>query len=128
METIVFLCVENSCRSQIAQAFAIKHGEGKINALSAGSRPIGSINDKAILLMKEFDYDLNSHSSTGTSDLPDIKVHSMVSMGCGDNCPTIKAENRIDWEIPDPKDMPLDEFREVIREIEKRVLSLLSSI
>ena len=128
MQTLVFLCIENSCRSQIAQAFAKKYGEGKVNALSAGSHPSGRINEKAVLLMKEYDYDLNSHSSTGTNDLPEGEVHSMISMGCGDSCPTIKAKNRIEWNIPDPKNMELDEFREVIKEIENRVLGLLETI
>ena len=128
MQTLVFLCIENSCRSQIAQAFAKKYGEGKVNALSAGSHPSGQINEKAILLMKEYDYDLNSHNSSGTNDLTEGEVHSMISMGCGDSCPTIKAKNRIEWNIPDPKNMELDEFREVIKEIENRVLGLLETI
>ena len=80
MQTLLFLCIENSCRSQIAQAFAKKYGEGKVNALSAGSHPSGQINEKAILLMKEYDYDLNSHTSSGTNDLPEGEVHSMISM------------------------------------------------
>ena len=128
METIVFLCVENSCRSQIAEAFANKYGKNKVTALSAGSSPSGKINEKAIHLMKEFDCDLNMHQSNGTKDLPQIEVHSMVSMGCGDNCPTIKAKKRIEWNIQDPKDMELDEFRVVIKEIEKEVINLLPAI
>ena len=128
MHTLIFLCVENSCRSQIAQAFAIKYGKDKVNALSAGSNPTGKINKNAILLMEEFDYDLNTHRSSGTSELAEMEVHTVVSMGCGDNCPNIKAKSRVEWNIPDPKDMQLDKFREVIEEIKKKVLELLESI
>ncbi len=68
----MFLCIENSCRSQILKLFAKKYGEGKVNALSAGSHPSGHINEKAVLLCeRKGDYDLNSHSSTGTNDLPE---------------------------------------------------------
>ena len=105
MHKILFLCVENSCRSQIAEAFAIKHGKNKVIAMSAGSRPSGIINETAILLMREFNYDLSSHQSSATYDLPEMKIHTMVSMGCGDSCPSIIADQKIEWDIPDPKDM-----------------------
>ena len=94
MHKILFLCVENSCRSQIAEAFAIKHGKNKVIAMSAGSRPSGIINEKAILLMREFNYDLSSHQSSATYDLPEMKIHTMVSMGCGDNCPSIISDQK----------------------------------
>ena len=128
METVVFLCVENSCRSQIAEAFANKYGENKVIALSAGSKPSGKINENAIHLMKEFGCDLTRQKSTGISDLPKIEVHSIVSMGCGDKCPSIKTKRRIEWNIADPKKMKLDEFRAVIEEIKIEVLNLLASI
>ena len=76
MHKILFLCVENSCRSQIAEAFAIKHGKNKVIAMSAGSRPSGIINETAILLMREFNYDLSSHQSSATYDLPEMKIHT----------------------------------------------------
>ena len=126
MKKIVFLCVENSCRSQIAEAFANLHGSNKVLALSAGSNPSGSVNPKAIKLMKEVNYDLSKHESIHTDALPDIQIDKMVSMGCGDSCPTIRAKERIEWNIPDPKDMEEDEFRQVIKEIETKVLELLN--
>tara|TARA_B100000459_G_C8557533_1_gene192437 strand:+ start:536 stop:922 length:387 start_codon:yes stop_codon:yes gene_type:complete len=128
MKTLVFLCVENSCRSQIAEAFANKYGKNKVTAISAGSKPSGRINEKAISLMKELGCDLAKHKSTATSDLPQMKVHAMVSMGCGDRCPSIDAKKRIEWNIRDPKNMELDEFREVIGEIKSKVLDLIASI
>ena len=128
MEKVVFLCVENSCRSQIAEAFANKYGKNKVTALSAGSRPSGNINENAIHLMKEFGCDLTKQKSTGISDLPKIEVHSIVSMGCGDRCPSIKTKRRIEWNIRDPKEMKLDEFSGIIEEIKIEVLNLLASI
>lgn len=125
MKKIVFLCVENSCRSQIAEAFANLHGSNKVLAFSAGSNPSGSVNPKAIKLLKELNYDLSKHESIHTDALPDVQIDKMVSMGCGDSCPTIRAKERIEWDIPDPKDMDEDEFRQVIKEIETKVLELL---
>ena len=128
MHKILFLCVENSCRSQIAEAFAIKHGKNKVIAMSAGSRPSGIINETAILLMREFNYDLSSHQSSATYDLPEMKIHTMVSMGCGDSCPSIIADQKIEWDIPDPKDMEESEFLEVIEQIRCEVKKLIETI
>ena len=128
MHKILFLCVENSCRSQIAEAFAIKYGKNKVIAMSAGSRPSGIINEKAILLMREFNYDLSSHQSSAIYALPEMKIHTMVSMGCGDSCPSIISDQKIEWDIPDPKDMDEKDFIKVIMAIEKKVLELICSI
>ena len=128
MHKILFLCVENSCRSQIAEAFAIKHGKNKVIAMSAGSRPSGIINETAILLMREFNYDLSSHQSSATYDLPEMKIHTMVSMGCGDSCPSIIADQKIEWDIPDPKDMEKSEFLKVIEKIRCEVQKLIGTI
>ena len=76
--------------------------------------------------MKELNYDLSKHESIHTDALPDVQIDKMVSMGCGDSCPTIRAKERIEWDIPDPKDMDEDEFRQVIKEIETEVLELLN--
>ena len=125
MKKVVFLCVENSCRSQIAEAFAKLHARDKILAFSAGSNPSGSVNPQAIKLMKEKNYDLSKHQSIHTDELPDVQIDTMISMGCGDSCPTIRAKERIEWDIPDPKDMEEKDFRQVIEKIEKKVLDLL---
>ena len=99
MKKVVFLCVENSCRSQIAEAFASIHGKEKILAFSAGSNPSGTVNPKAISLMKELNYDLSKHQSIHVDKLPDVEVDAMISMGCGDSCPSIRAKERIEWDI-----------------------------
>ena len=84
---ILFVCVENSNRSQMAQAFAIIHGSGKANAYSAGSHPLGKINPKAITAMKELGYDLSAHSSKSFNEIPELEYEHLITMGCGDKCP-----------------------------------------
>ena len=113
MRKIVFLCVENSCRSQIAEAYGKMFAPKNYEVFSAGSSPSGRINPKAASLMKECNYDLSSHSSTSINTLPKDGVDTIVSMGCGDVCPHVPARQRIEWNIPDPKEMSVSEFRKV---------------
>lgn len=126
MKRFLFLCVENSCRSQMAEAFARIHGGDDVEAYSAGSRPSGLVNPKAIESMREIDYDLSTHASKSLDDLPDVTWDFVATMGCGDECPFIRAERREDWQIPDPKDMSPVEFRKVRDEIEEKVISIVS--
>jgi protein-tyrosine-phosphatase len=128
MKKVVFVCVENSNRSQMAEAFARIHGAGKIEASSAGSRPSGRVNPKAIEAMRELGYDLTSHSSKGLDAFNGHEVDAAVTMGCGDECPLVRARLRVDWKIPDPRDMTPDEFREVRNLIESKVKELLEMI
>ena len=126
---ILFVCVENSNRSQMSQAFAKILGGGKVKAYSAGSKPSGVINPKAIASMKELGYDLSSHSSKSLEDVKDQSPFDVVvTMGCGDACPWMPAKKFIDWEIPDPKNMEPTKFNEVRDLIRDKVKDLLSSI
>jgi len=118
---LLFVCVENSNRSQMAEAFARIHGGDKVEAYSAGSRPSGKINPKAVRAMKEVGYDLSKHRSKSLSEIPDIEFDFAATMGCGDECPFVRATRRQDWDIPDPKELPPEEFRAVRDLIEKRV-------
>ena len=118
----VFVCVENSNRSQMAEAFARMAG---IEAYSAGSRPSGRVNAKAIEAMQELGYDLTPHHSKSLDDLPNELFDIAVTMGCGDLCPNLKANRREDWQIPDPKHMPPDKFRQVRDLIAAKVKELL---
>jgi len=124
---ILFVCLENSNRSQMAEAFARKHGDSRVEAWSAGSRPSGKINPKAVAAMAEKGINLTTHTSKGMTDLPDWKWDWVITMGCGDACPHIPAENRDDWALPDPKNMEPDEFNRVRDEIEQKILKLLGS-
>ena len=91
---IVFVCVENANRSQMAQAFAKMHGGDAVDAFSAGSRPSGKVNPRAIESMREVGYDLAAHQSKSLDDLPDVDFDAAVTMGCGDACPMLRAARR----------------------------------
>ena len=121
MKRVLFVCVENANRSQMAEAFARMHGGDRVEALSAGSRPSGVVNPKAIESMLELGYDLTAHTSKSLDDLPDVEWDLVATMGCGDECPYVRAKRREDWQIRDPKDLSGNEFREVRDEIARRV-------
>jgi len=126
---ILFVCVENSNRSQMSQAFAKIIGGENVEAYSAGSKPSGVVNPKAIAAMKELGYDLSKHESKSLKDVEQFApFDAVVTMGCGDACPWMPAKKFIDWEIPDPKNLPPDEFNKVRDEIKNKVAELLSSI
>jgi len=128
MKHVLFVCVENSCRSQMAEAFGKMLGKGVIEVYSSGSRPSGKVNDKAIASMKELGYDLTTHGSKSLDQIPDIEYDLAVTMGCGDECPFVRAKGREDWSIPDPKHMDVDQFREVRDLIEKKVAALIGRL
>jgi protein-tyrosine-phosphatase len=125
---VIFVCVENSNRSQMAQALARMHGGAGVEAHSAGSRPSGKVNPKAVAAMAELGYDLSAHTSKGLDDYNGQEFDAAVTMGCGDACPLVKAKRRIDWQIPDPRDMPPDEFRKVRDLIAEKVKVLLADL
>ncbi len=128
MKNLLFVCIENSNRSQMAQAFARLHGKEKVNAYSAGSRPSGKINPKAVAAMQELGYDLSTHDSKSLDEIPDVEYEYAITMGCGDACPYVRAKHRLDWNIPDPRNMSEAEFRQVRDLIEEKVKELLGKM
>ena len=127
MKRVLFVCVENANRSQIAEAFARMHGGDAVEAMSAGSKPSGKINSKALHFMAERGYDLATHASKSLDDV-EGGFDAVITMGCGDSCPWVPAGRREDWQLPDPRDMDDDGYREVRDEIESRVKALLDSL
>jgi arsenate reductase len=125
---LLFVCVENSNRSQMAEAFARIHGAGKVEAYSAGSRPSGQVNPKAVAAMREVGYDLSLHESKSMSEIPDVQYDFVATMGCGDECPFVRAKEREDWSIPDPKRLPPEQFNEVRDLIEQKVRAVLERL
>ncbi len=126
---LLFVCVENSNRSQMSQAFAIMLGGSTIEAYSAGSKPSGIVNPKAIAAMKELGYDLSVHDSKSLEEVkPYAPFDAVVTMGCGDACPWMPAKQFIDWQIPDPKHMEPAEFNKVRDYIKGLVSDLLASL
>ena len=127
MKRVLFVCVENSNRSQMAEAFARMHGGASVEAASAGSAPSGRINPKAVRFMAERGYDLGTHASKSLQDV-EGEFDAVVTMGCGDACPCVPARQRIDWALPDPRDMDDAGYRAVRDDIEARVVALLASL
>ena len=126
---ILFVCIENSNRSQMSQAFVKILGGDNVEAYSAGSKPSGIVNPKAIAAMKELGYDLSKHDS---KSLDEVKAFApfdaVVTMGCGDACPWMPAKKFIDWEIPDPKNMEPVEFNKVRDLIATKVKLLVEGL
>jgi len=125
MKKYLFVCIENSNRSQMAQAFATIFGAGKVKAYSAGSKPSGKINPKAVEAMKELGYDLTTHASKSLKDIPEGEFDYVVTMGCGDACPWVPAKHRLDWQIPDPREMNPEQFNKVRDLIASKVKEII---
>ncbi len=125
MKTILFVCIENAGRSQMAEGFARLYSRNGVEAYSAGSRPAAAINQKAVEVMREIGYDLSGHKPKSLQEIPDIDYDCVVTMGCGDSCPFVKAKYREEWNIPDPKDLQLEKVREIRDLIGEKVKQLL---
>lgn len=128
VKRVLFVCVENSNRSQMAEAFARMLGGSAVEAYSAGSEPSGIINPKAIAAMGELGYDLSKHGSKSLDELPDVEFDFVATMGCGDACPFIIARKRTDWALPDPKLMDQEQYRQVRDEIKNRVSAMFQEL
>ncbi len=122
---LLFVCIENSNRSQMAEAFAKMYNGKNISAYSAGSNPSGKVNPKAIAAMKELNYDLSKHISKSLKDIPEIEYDFVVSMGCGDKCPWVAAKQRLEWELEDPRNMEGEDFNQIRDRIQSLVNELL---
>jgi arsenate reductase (thioredoxin) len=123
---IVFLCIENSNRSQMAEAFGHLYAPPGIEIYSAGSSPSGKVNPKAVEAMRELGYDMSAHRSKGLDALPPGELDYAITMGCGDSCPNLRAKHRLDWQIPDPKLLSPDDYRQVRNLIGRMVQALLT--
>jgi len=126
---VLFVCLANSCRSQMAEAFAKHLGQGKVEAWSAGSRPAGFIHPRTFEFMRERGLDLSGQRSKGLDELPQGIVWDwIVTMGCGDACPNLPARRRLDWDLQDPVGLSDAEFRRVRDRIEENVRRLLAEL
>jgi arsenate reductase (thioredoxin) len=125
---VLFVCVENCCRSQMAEAFARLHGGGRVEAHSAGVRPAGRVHPKTVAAMREVGYDLGPHRPKGLAELPDVTFDVAVTMGAGDLGGRVRALQREDWDIPSPKGLPPEQFQAVRDQIEGKVRALLTGL
>ena len=126
MPSIVFVCVANSCRSQMAEGAAKAFKKDGWEIWSAGSNPSGRVHPVAVQAMAELGVDLSGHRSKGVQELPQREWDYVVTMGCGDACPAMRAKRRIDWQIPDPVGLPPEETRRIRDQIVSLVRDLIA--
>lgn len=130
MKKVIFVCIHNSGRSQMAEAFARKLGEGKILAESAGTAPGAELNPHAVAAMEEIGYDMSSHyPKMMTQEMVDT-ADRIITMGCGVDtgvCPILFVPAD-DWGLDDPKGQPIERVREIRDEIKARVEQLIEEM
>lgn len=126
MKRVVFVCVGNSCRSQMAEAWARHLSEGAVEAASAGSRPTGCVDPDARRAMAEKGLSLAGHRSKSLEDLPVRLWDAVIGLGCGESAQGLPARSRLEWRVPDPCDGGPEAFRAVRDELERRVRELLA--
>ncbi len=124
--SVLFVCVANSCRSQMAEAIAKSLTNGRWDVWSAGSNPSGQVHPIAIELMKEMGLGLGGHQSKGVDQVPQRQWDYVVTMGCGDRCPAVAARTRLDWQVPDPVGLSLEEARAIRDQLTRQVRELVS--
>jgi phosphate transport system protein len=128
MKKVLFVCIENSCRSQMAEGFARELAEGVIQAHSAGSNPSGRVNPDAVMVMLEEGVDIGEQKSKGFNDLTHKEFDYIVTMGCGDICPFVPGKRHLDWHIDDPRGKSIEFFRKARDQIREKVTSLIKEI
>lgn len=127
MKKILFVCVENAGRSQMAEAFAKVYGEARIEAISAGTMPAKEVNPVAVQVMREKGIDLSPNKPKLITNQMVQEADTIIVMGCSAEgfCPAPLLNKVVDWQIEDPKGKPIEKVREIRDEIERKVRTLL---
>ena len=125
---VLFLCVHNAGRSQMAAAFAREIGGERVVVHSAGSDPGERLNPAVVQAMAERGIDISDESPRRLTDAMGRSADVVVTMGCGDACPVYPGKRYLDWELADPQGRTVEEVREIRREIERRVRALLGDL
>ena len=130
MKKLLFVCVENAGRSQMAEAFAKHYGEGKIEVMSAGTMPSKEVNPVVIRVMQEKGIDISKNKPKSISTKMVHEVDVVVVMGCDarDFCPAPLLKKVVNWEVEDPKGKPIEGVRQIRDEIERRVMKIVNEI
>ena len=123
--SVLFVCVHNAGRSQMAAALTEMHGQGLIEVRSAGSEPADQVNPMAVEAMAELGIDLTSRSPKLLSDASVRTSDVVITMGCGDACPVYPGIRYLDWDLDDPAGQDLATVRRIRDEINRRVLDLV---
>lgn len=127
---ILFVCVENTGRSQMAEGYFNKYAPKGYEAISAGTRPVSQINPIAVQVMRESGIDISNQKSKELTEDMMRNSLNIVNMGCveKESCPTLFLQNLVDWNIEDPKDKQIEKVRKIRDEIDQRVKELVASI
>jgi arsenate reductase len=128
MARVLFVCLHNAGRSQMSQAFFEQLAAGRHEARSAGTAPAERVHPEVAEAMREVGVDLSARTPRKLTDELATWADVVVTMGCGDQCPYIPGKRHLDWELPDPKGMPLPEVRRIRDEIQRRVQELVRQL
>ena len=125
---VLFVCVHNAGRSQMAAAFLDHHAGGQVRVRSAGSAPAEELNPAVVEVMAEIGIDLSKEFPRPLTDQAVRKADAVITMGCADACPIYPGKRYLDWDLPDPAGRSVDEIRPIRDEIDRRVRSLLDEL
>ena len=126
--TVLFVCVHNAGRSQMAAGLLAYHAAGRVSVRSAGSAPAKTINPSAVAVMAELGIDISGESPQTLTDGAVLESHVVITMGCGDVCPVYPGKRYLDWDVPDPAGLSPEQVRPIRDEIDQRVLTLLAEL
>lgn len=126
-KSVAFICVHNSCRSQMAEGWAKQLGKDVLEAYSAGTENYPQVKPLAVEVMEEAGVDMSSHYPKLLSDIPE-KVDMVITMGCNVDCPYMPCDHREDWGLDDPSGGPIEGFRETRDKIKENVVALIARI
>jgi len=126
--TVLFVCVRNAGRSQMAAALLERIAGDGVRVLSAGTRPADDIHPNVVAAMREAGIDLSAARPRRLEDGAVREADVVITMGCGDECPFYPGKRYEDWDLPDPAGRPVEEVRAIRDEIERRVRDLLGSL
>jgi arsenate reductase (thioredoxin) len=125
---VLFVCVHNAGRSQMAAALLDHHARGRVNVRSAGTMPASEIDPMVVEAMAEVGIDVSDELPKALTDEAVRDADAVVTMGCGDACPVHPGTRYLDWDLPDPAGRPLEEVRPIRDEIDRRVRALLEEL
>lgn len=128
MSRVLFVCVRNAGRSQMAQALFERKAAGEHEARSAGSRPAAEVHPTVVEAMRELDVDLAGRRPRALERADAEWADVVVTMGCGDECPVVPGKRYVDWDLQDPAGLPLDGVRRIRGDVARRVEALLAEL
>jgi arsenate reductase len=127
-QTVLFMCVHNAGRSQMAAALLDHHAMGRVNVISAGSTPADEVNQAAVAAIAEWGLDISSETPNSFTDDDVRAADVVVTMGCGDTCPVFQGIRYVDWDLTDPAGRDISIVRGIRNDIDVRVRALLSEL